>query len=319
MGVRSTSALLVSDHAGLSECLDRMAAQKLENRPLSTYRLQFHKGFRFEDARRLVPYLHELGITHCYASPILKARSGSTHGYDITDHNQLNPEVGTEEDFRAFVGELKAHGMGLILDIVPNHMGVGYGDNPWWQDVLENGRASEYADFFDIDWEPFKSELCDKVLVPVLGDSYGAELEAGRICLHQEDARFFFTYYEHPFPVDAQTITIIFETLGDLRSQTPQMMPEEADRTELENILFRLRQLPPHTVTDAELIQRRHRDIPELKRRLRDVAERSPEVRALFDEAVRRLNGQPGDARSFDAVHRDESNWEEAIQPSRYV
>jgi (1->4)-alpha-D-glucan 1-alpha-D-glucosylmutase len=205
-----------------------LAAQKGKIRPVSTYRLQFHRGFCFEDARRLVPYLHALGVTHCYSSPILKARAGSTHGYDITDHNQLNPEVGTEQEFQALVEELRAHGMGLILDIVPNHMGVGQGDNPWWQDVLENGRASEYADFFDIDWEPFKAELRSKVLVPVLGQSYGEELEQGRLCLHRDGERFYVTYFDKPFPVDAQTIPIVFETLGDLRAQSPEMTPNEA-------------------------------------------------------------------------------------------
>lgn len=304
MGVRTTSSVLVSDYTGLSECLDRLASRKGQDRPLSTYRLQFNRGFRFEDGRRLVPYLHALGVTHCYASPILKARAGSTHGYDITDHNQLNPEIGTEEEFHALVAELKAHGMGLILDIVPNHMGIGHGDNPWWQDVLENGRASEYADFFDIDWEPFKPALCNKVLVPMLGDSYGEELEQGRLCLHHEDGRFYIAYYDRPLPLDAQTIPILFETLGDLRAQSPEMTPSDADRTELENVLFELRQLPPHRVTEPDLIQRRQRELPVLKRRLREIIDRSREVRALVDEAVRRANGVPGNARSYDVLHR---------------
>ena len=144
MSVRSTPTDLVSDRGGLSECLDRLAAQKRHRRPVSTYRLQFHRNFRFEDALRLVPYLHSVGITHLYASPILKARPGSVHGYDITDHNQINPEIGTEEEFQKLTRELQARGMGLVLDFVPNHMGVGHG-NRWWQDVLENGRASSYA------------------------------------------------------------------------------------------------------------------------------------------------------------------------------
>src|SRR5687767_11570368 len=143
----------------LSECLDRLARLDGKDFPLATYRLQFHAGFTFADARKLVPYLHALGITHCYSSPILKARAGSEHGYDIIDHNAINPELGGEEGLRALAAELKSHAMGLLLDIVPNHMGVGLGSNEWWQDVLENGRASEYADFFDIDWEPVKPEL----------------------------------------------------------------------------------------------------------------------------------------------------------------
>src|SRR5437763_202336 len=121
---------------GISECLDRLAAAKRSNRPLATYRLQFNKDFTFRDARKLVPYLNALGVSHCYASPLLQARPGSPHGYDINDHNTINPEIGTEKEFREFVDELKAHGMGLVLDLVPNHMGVGP-SNPWWQDVLE--------------------------------------------------------------------------------------------------------------------------------------------------------------------------------------
>ena len=136
---------MMDQSTGLCDCLERLASEKRGAIPLSTYRLQFNKDLRFEDARELIPYLGTLGISHCYCSPILKARAGSPHGYDIIDHNQLNPEIGTEEEFRRLATELKARGMGLLLDTVPNHMGVGAGDNPWWQDVLQNGRASAYA------------------------------------------------------------------------------------------------------------------------------------------------------------------------------
>ncbi|MFB3815779.1 MAG: malto-oligosyltrehalose synthase [Terriglobales bacterium] len=304
MSTRSSSTAPVADYAGLSECLDRMVAQKRHNRPVSTYRLQFHAGFRLEDARRIVPYLAQLGITHCYASPILKARAGSTHGYDITDHNQLNPEIGTEEEFQALVQQLQAHNMGLLLDTVPNHMGIGRGDNPWWQDVLENGRASEYADFFDIDWEPVKAELRNKVLMPVLGAFYGDELEQGHFQLCCEDGRFLVAYYDMRFPLDPQTWPMIFETLGDLRVQPEAISPSPEDRSELENILWNLRALPPHNTTNDEIAQRRRREIPELKRRFRELVDRSPQVKALVDEAVRLCNGTPGQPRSFDPLHR---------------
>src|SRR5438132_12463169 len=132
----------------LHKALARIARQR--RLPEATYRLQFHAGFTFRDAQAVVPYLHDLGVTHCYASPYLKARPGSTHGYDITDHRRLNPEIGTEEDYAAFVETLQAHGLGQILDTVPNHMGIGTNDNPWWNDVLENGPASRDAGFFDI-------------------------------------------------------------------------------------------------------------------------------------------------------------------------
>src|SRR5947209_14367968 len=179
--MRANPATLITESSGISECLDRLAAHKHTARPLSTYRLQFNAHFRFEDARRLAGYLHALGVSHVYASPILQARAGSLHCYDITDHNSLNPEIGTYEEFQSFVRELKNYGRGQILDFVPNHMGVG--TNSWWRDVLANGRSSEFAEFFDIDWNPLKPELHNKLLLPILGDQYGAELEAGHISL----------------------------------------------------------------------------------------------------------------------------------------
>ena len=141
--------------------------------PTATYRLQFHAGFTFAQAREIVPYLARLGISHVYASPFFRAAPGSTHGYDVCDHNELNPEVGTRADFEAFSAELKTHGLGLIADFVPNHMGIEKALNPWWRDVLENGPSSPHARFFDIDWHPLKRELENKVLLPVLGEQYG--------------------------------------------------------------------------------------------------------------------------------------------------
>ena len=136
--------------------------------PLSTYRLQFNSSFSFLDAARLIPYLHQLGITDCYASPYLKAAPGSTHGYDVIDPTVLNPEIGTETDYHSFVTALRDHGIGQLLDVVPNHMGIAASANVWWQDVLENGPSSHYATFFDIDWTPVKPELENTVLLPIL-------------------------------------------------------------------------------------------------------------------------------------------------------
>jgi len=149
--------------------------------PRATYRLQFHSGFRFEDAARLAPYLAELGVSHVYASPYLKARPGSTHGYDITDHLLLNPELGAEQDYRDMSAAFAAAGLGQILDFVPNHMGVGGADNPLWLDVLEWGPESDHAGWFDIDWDSDNRYLHDKLLVPFLGDQYGAELKSGKL------------------------------------------------------------------------------------------------------------------------------------------
>src|SRR5690349_20940576 len=146
------------------EVLQELEALKGRRRtPVSTYRLQLHQGFGFLQARSLVSYLADLGVTDCYASPYLKARPGSTHGYDITDHNSLNPEIGTAADFERFCEALRDAGMGQVLDFIPNHMGIGHADNSWWLDVLEWGTASPFADFFDINWTPRQPALQGKV------------------------------------------------------------------------------------------------------------------------------------------------------------
>jgi len=171
--------------------------------PRATYRIQLNSAFTFEDATALVPYLSALGISHVYCSPYFRARSGSTHGYDVVDHNAFNPEIGTREQFETFVATLRAHDMGHILDIVPNHVGVMGADNKWWMDVLQYGRASRYAEYFDIEWEPADPALAGKLLVPILGAPYGEVLERGELQLRFEaDADTFAVYYhEHRFPI----------------------------------------------------------------------------------------------------------------------
>jgi (1->4)-alpha-D-glucan 1-alpha-D-glucosylmutase len=302
--MRVASSVPVTDNLALSSCLDRIYAEKDSKRPLSTYRLQFNKNFTFEHARQLLPYLHALGVTHCYASPILMARAGSPHGYDIINHNQINPEIGSEEEFQSFVRELKSLGMGLLLDIVPNHMGIGHGTNPWWQDVLENGQASEYADFFDIDWCPLKQELHNKVLLPVLGGSYGEELEQGRIQLKYEDDSFFVTYYDKRFPIDPASYPLIFDQVGDFHDYRPDTSWRQFDFPALQAILKSFGELAPHYSQDAERVTKRRAEIPELKRRLAELYGRSSNVREAVAEVLRRNNGDVQDPRSFDSLHR---------------
>ncbi|WP_315835045.1 malto-oligosyltrehalose synthase [Bradyrhizobium prioriisuperbiae] len=171
--------------------------------PLATYRLQLTADFGFDAAAAVVPYLKTLGITHLYASPFLKARSGSTHGYDIIDHNALNPELGGEAGFEHLSAVLKAHDLGLILDFVPNHMGVHFADNAWWLDVLEWGSASPHAAFFDIDWDTLPFRRRPGVLLPILGTSYGSALGQGAIELRYEptDGSLSAWYYEHRLPI----------------------------------------------------------------------------------------------------------------------
>jgi (1->4)-alpha-D-glucan 1-alpha-D-glucosylmutase len=169
-----TTELILPSNAPAAAQAERIATRL----PVATYRLQFNRSFTFTDAQRRVAYLDALGVSDCYTSPYLKARVKSTHGYDIADHNALNPALGSEVEYAAFVAELRAHSLGQILDIVPNHMGIGESSNTWWMDVLENGPSSLYASFFDIDWHPPKDELENKVLLPILGHQYGRVLES---------------------------------------------------------------------------------------------------------------------------------------------
>lgn len=189
--------------------VQRSARSKI---PRATYRLQFNHEFTFNDAARIVPYLARLGISHVYASPILKARPGSMHGYDVVDHSQLNPELGSREDFDRLVATLHQHDLGLIVDIVPNHLGVMGNDNVWWLDVLENGPASRCAFHFDIDWRPNRSSMRDRILVPVLGDTYGVVLERGELQLEFDavTGNFSVRYHEHRFPIDPREYPRIF-------------------------------------------------------------------------------------------------------------
>ena len=294
----------VVESSEVSECLDRISYQKEQNRPVSTYRLQLNAGFRFEDARRLLPYLNQLGITHCYFSPVLKARPGSLHGYDITDHNALNPEIGTEDEFDACVREMKSLGMGLILDIVPNHMGVGYNTTPWWQDVLRNGEASEYANYFDIDWDTLKPELRGKVLLPILGQTYGEELEQGHIKLEYNEGRYRICYYNKKLPVDPQSYALIFEQVPGLQEFSSD--PEWLNRgvAEFNELIGEFRSLPVHTTKDPIQVRQRRKDIPRLLTRLAELRGAYPAAAAIVDVAAQRMNGIPGVARSFGPMHR---------------
>jgi (1->4)-alpha-D-glucan 1-alpha-D-glucosylmutase len=270
--------------------------------PSSTYRLQLHRGFTFNDATAIVPYLAELGISHVYCSPYLRARPGSTHGYDIIDHNALNPEIGTAEDFDRFVGALKAHGLGQIIDVVPNHMGVMRGDNQWWLDVLENGRVSVYAEYFDIDWEPVNPALHGKVLLPVLGDHYGIVLDRGelRLELAADTGSFSIFYHEHRFPVDPREYARILERAV---LALPPADPGDPARAEFQSLVSGFAHLPGHQSLNADQIAERHRDKEVHKRRLAHLYREHEDIRAALAAAVAVFNGNVGDPRSFDPLH----------------
>jgi (1->4)-alpha-D-glucan 1-alpha-D-glucosylmutase len=268
--------------------------------PRSTYRLQFNGNFSFRQATALVPYLESLGISDLYASPYLKARPGSLHGYDISDHNELNPEIGTEQDHAEMVAALRSRGMGQLLDIVPNHMGIGEPSNLWWMDLLENGPSSRYARFFDIDWEPLKRELHGKILLPVLGDHYGRVLERGELRLSYEDGRFMINYFDNCFPVapksSAAILRLALELMGDGGEE------EHPDRLELESIVTALEHLPSRVQTDRASVSERRREKRITQRRLAELAVSSPLVHDAVERAIDRMNGTPGEPSSFDLL-----------------
>jgi (1->4)-alpha-D-glucan 1-alpha-D-glucosylmutase len=183
--------------------------------PLATYRLQLTADFNFGRAAGVVPYLKALGITHLYASPFMKARQGSTHGYDVIDHTKLNPELGGETGFAKLSDALRAHDLGLILDFVPNHVGVHFADNPWWLDMLEWGPASPHASAFDIDWDQLLHRKRGGVLLPILGSSYGEALERGEIELRYDEGEGSFScwYFEHRLPIAPERYGEVLRTV----------------------------------------------------------------------------------------------------------
>lgn len=268
--------------------------------PVSTYRLQLRTDCGFAEARALVPYLHALGITDLYTSPFFQARPGSAHGYDVTDHSTINPELGTEADLEALAQTLRQHGMGLLMDVVPNHMGIGDASNRYWQDVLENGPSSPYAGFFDIDWAPPKQALVNQVLLPVLGDQYGKVLEQGEIRLAYDEGAFFIEFYQQRLPVAPRTWTaILAPALEQVRTFLAANDPHVI---ELESILTSLRYLPLRTATDPEKVRERQREKEVGKRRLASLVAASAPVHSAIGAVVAAMNGQPGDPASFDRL-----------------
>jgi (1->4)-alpha-D-glucan 1-alpha-D-glucosylmutase len=266
--------------------------------PRCTYRLQFNRQFRFADAREITPYLDELGVSDAYSSPYFQARAESLHGYDITDHNKLNAAIGSRAEYDAWITELRKHGMGQLLDFVPNHMGIAEPLNQWWMDVLENGPSSRYAHYFDIDWQPLKSDLHDKVLLPILGDQYGRVLERGELQVRYEAGSFHLCYYEHEFPIAPGTYRYVLEVA--LENLTPYK--DEGFYAEFQSILTALEYLPKRTETDPERIEERTREKEIIKRRLERRCLEEPLIQQAIDKALIRINGRSGDARSFDKL-----------------
>jgi len=261
--------------------------------PRATCRLQLHSGFDFAAAARVVPYLAALGVSHVYTSPVLRARAGSTHGYDIVDHRTINPELGGREGFDRFSALLRRHGMGLILDIVPNHMGVLGGDNAWWLDVLENGPASDHAGAFDIDWHPVNDDLEGKVLLPVLGDHYGEVLARGEIALAFDAAGGGFSarYFEHRFPIDPRSCPAILERAAALFAAD---LPSGA-RLEFSSLAAAFGHLPSRDDPDPMRRAERLRDRTLHMERLARLAQANPRIGEAIDAALAEINAPPGE------------------------
>lgn len=271
--------------------------------PGGTYRVQFHKRFTFEQATQAIPYLQALGVTHLYSSPYLRARPGSTHGYDIVGHDQLNPEVGDERAHARMCQALRRHGMGQILDIVPNHMGVLEADNAWWLDVLEHGRASPHAETFDIEWAPAQPEMAGRLLLPVLGDHYGKVLEAGELRLHfdAESGAFGLRYWDHRFPLDPASYPQIFAVLP----APPARDDSEGDsHAVVAALLDAFGKLPDRNVADPDTRRARVRDAAVFQRQLARLAAHHEWLARWIAACVQLLNGTPGDAASLDALDR---------------
>lgn len=246
--------------------------------PTSTYRLQLHAHFTFEDAARTAGYLKDLGVSHVYCSPYLQAAPGSMHGYDVVDHQKVNEELGGEVGHERFCARLHELGLGQVLDIVPNHMAIGPLNRYWW-DVLENGPSSRFATWFDIDWQSSEVRLQNKVLIPVLGDQYGRVLSAGEIQVEREEDSLRVRYMEHLYPLAPRSLPVILQRASrHFYSATLSFLSDTLAR------------LPIPDPTDVEGIQSRHRDKEVIFGLLRRFCEEHVEGWRAIDEAIRELN-----------------------------
>lgn len=287
----------------LSEkALQEKEISKLKNIPDCTYRLQFNHLFNFQDAIKLIPYLKKLGISHFYASPLLQSRLNSMHGYDIINHNSFNPSLGSNEDFSKLINELKNSAMGMILDIVPNHMGIST-DNKWWMDVLENGPSSKYAIYFDIDWNPLKPELKSKVLVPILGDHYGNILVNGELNLsfEKEKGKLYLHYYNHKFPINPSSYPMLLDYRINLLAS--RLGSTNEDYFEYQSIITEFKNLPKHTEKDPVKINERIREKDIASKRLSNLCNKNNLITDFVFENLHDFKVKPGDPLAQRKMH----------------
>jgi (1->4)-alpha-D-glucan 1-alpha-D-glucosylmutase len=266
---------------------------------MATYRLQLHRGFGFLEARSLLPYLKNLGITTLYSSPLFQARRGSLHGYSVTNPLELNPELGSKPAFDHLVHKLRLQGMELLLDVVPNHMAMSP-SNPWWMDVLENGARSPYAVFFDIDWTPAKGTLRHRVLLPILGKPFGQTLEDQDLKLSLGEEGFRINFHDYHFPLDPKTYgDILTFRLAGLEQNLGEGHPAVLG---LHGLITMVEHLPHRTITGAAKYKDRQRTKEELVKRLWLFYQSSPEIQEFLDTNIRLFNGVRGDSASFEPL-----------------
>lgn len=249
--------------------------------------MQFRPEFTLGDAEKQVHYLARLGVSHLYASPVLQAAPGSTHGYDVVDYNQINQELGGRPALERLSHALREAGLGMIMDMVPNHMAI-HPNNPWWWHVLTNGPSSQYAGHFDVEWDPPEARHANVVLIPVLGDHYGRILEAGEIKLAFERDTFTVHYFDNSYPVDPRSLGVILDAAAD-RAET-----EEA-RTRLAFLAGVHARLPEASATDLSSARRRYRDSEVLRELLGRLVSEQPAAGKAIQNVLDAVN-QDADA-----------------------
>jgi (1->4)-alpha-D-glucan 1-alpha-D-glucosylmutase len=273
--------------------------------PRATYRIQLHAGFDFDRVAEIIPYLDDLGISDVYVSPIFRASPGSMHGYDVCDHNEISAELGGMEGLLKISGLLRERDMGLLVDFVPNHMGVGVPFNWRWMDVLEHGRLSRFASFFDIEWNPRQASLQDRILIPMLHDFYGRVLEAGEIQLRYEKAAFWVNYRILRFPLRPESYATILERLAWFKN------PGTPLSQKLERMAEAFRTLPKSSTTESlEEMEQRNRQSHVLRHELAKLIE-ADHLTSDLELVLAALNGRPEEAASFDNLHQilEEQNY----------
>ena len=268
--------------------------------PSSTYRLQLNRHFTFRQATELLDYFCSLGIGDYYLSPFLMAAPHSLHGYDITNPSRVNPEIGSREELARLSESLQKRGMGIVADVVPNHMCIDYAVNEWWWDVLENGPSSPYSRYFDINWNPPKRDLVNKVLLPILGDQYGRILEDQQIAILYEQGAFAASVYGKPLPLAPRSWTLVLEPAGaELKKK---LGGQNEHVLELESILTALSHLPPPSSRDPAKLQERRREKEIIRKRLAALTAASAAASDEIEASRRRINGVKGVPHSFDRL-----------------